>query len=191
VCKEPCGNRLIYNRKRRNSVKKADKEQLVAGLTTQVKECDALFLAHYKGLTFPQLTEIRTVVKSQGSDFKVVKNTLLKIALNNNGIDSMDSYLVEPTSCAIVKGDVAAVAKIMKKYTKSLDKFEIKAGLLDGNVLTASDVNVLAELPSREVLLGKMLGSMNAPVANFVSLLANIPRSLLYALNAVKDKKDN
>jgi large subunit ribosomal protein L10 len=172
-------------------VKKADKEQLVAELTAQVKECDALFLTNYKGLTFPQLTEVRKVVKSQGSDFKVVKNTLLKIALNNNGIDSMDSYLVEPTSCAIVKGDVAAVAKSMKKYAKQFDKFEIKAGYLEGNVLTANDVNILADLPSRDELLAKLLGSINAPVVNFVSLLANIPRSLLNVLNAVKDKKEN
>lgn len=172
-------------------MKKADKEQLVAELTAQVKECDALFLTNYKGLTFPQLTEVRKVVKSQGSDFKVVKNTLLKIALNNNGIDSMDSYLVEPTSCAIVKGDVAAVAKSMKKYAKQFDKFEIKAGYLEGNVLTANDVNILADLPSRDELLAKLLGSINAPVVNFVSLLANIPRSLLNVLNAVKDKKEN
>ncbi|PLX70217.1 MAG: 50S ribosomal protein L10 [Denitrovibrio sp.] len=172
-------------------MKKADKEQLVAELTAQVKECDALFLTNYKGLTFPQITEVRKAVKESGSDFKVVKNTLLKIALNNNEIDSMDSYLVEPTSVAIVKGDVAAAAKAMKKYAKEFDKFEIKAGYLDGNALTANDVNVLADLPSREELLGKMLGSINAPVVNFVSLLANIPRSLVNVLSAVKDKKDN
>ena len=142
-------------------------------------------------MTFPQLTAVRKAVKAQGSDFKVVKNTLLKIALNNNGVDSMDSYLVEPTACAIVKGDVAAVAKQFKKFAKELDKFVIKAGYFDGAALTANDVNILADLPSREELLGKMLGSMNAPVTNFVSLLANIPRSLLNVLNAVKDKKDN
>lgn len=172
-------------------MKKADKEQLVAELTAQVKESDALFLTNFKGLTFPQITAVRKEIKSSGSDFKVVKNTLLKIALNNNGIDSMDSYLIEPTSCAIVKGDVAAAAKTIKKFAKEFEKFEIKAGYLDGSVLTANDVNVLADLPSRDELLAKMLGSMNAPVTNFVSLLANIPRGLLNVLTAVKDKKEN
>jgi large subunit ribosomal protein L10 len=172
-------------------VKKADKQQLVADLTAQIKESDALFLTNYKGLTYVQQTAIRTKIKESGSDFKVVKNTLLKIALNNNEISSMDSYLVEPTACAIVTGDVAAVAKVIKKYAKDFDKFQIKAGFLDGNALTANDVNVLADLPSRDELLAKMLGSMNAPVSNFVSLLANIPRSLLNVLTAVKDKKDN
>lgn len=172
-------------------MKKADKEQLVAGLTEQIKESDALFLTNFKGLTFPEITAVRAAVKSQGSDFKVVKNTLLKIALNNNEITSLDDYLKQPTSCAIVKGDVAAVAKEIKKYAKEFDKFEIKAGYLDGNTLTADDVNTLADLPSRDELLAKMLGSINAPVTNFVSLMANIPRSLLNVLTAVKDNKEN
>ncbi len=94
----------------------------MAELSAQVKEADALFLTNFKGLTFPQITKVRTAVKEQGSDFRVVKNTLLKIALNNNGIDSMDSYLVEPTSCAIVSGDVAAVAKEIKKVRKRIRK---------------------------------------------------------------------
>lgn len=172
-------------------MKKADKQQLVVNLTEQIKESDALFLTNFKGLTFPEITEVRTSVKAQGSDFKVVKNTLLKIALNNNEITDLDEYLKEPTSCAIVKGDVAAVAKEIKKYSKEFDKFEIKAGYLDGNTLTADDVNVLADLPSRDELLAKMLGSINAPVTNFVSLMANIPRSLLNVLTAVKDNKEN
>jgi len=182
---------LIYTTGNGGTVKKSDKEQLVADLTAQIKESDALFLTNYKGLTFPQLTAVRSEIKSNGSDFKVVKNTLLKIALNNNDISVMDEYLVEPTSCAIVKGDVAAAAKTIKKYAKEFDKFEIKAGYLDGNALTANDVNILADLPSREELLAKMLGSINAPVVNFVSLLANIPRSLVNVLTAVKDKKEN
>ncbi|MGE4266528.1 MAG: 50S ribosomal protein L10 [Deferribacterales bacterium] len=172
-------------------MKRADKEQLVNALAEQVKSADALFLANYKGLTFPQITAIRAAIKSQGSDFKVVKNTLLKIALHDNDITALDEYLKEPTTCAIVKGDVAAVAKEFKKFAKSYDKFNIKAGYLEGSRLTADDVNRLADLPSREELLAKMLGSMNAPVVNFVSLLANIPRSLLNVLNAVKDKKQN
>ena len=172
-------------------MKKTDKEQLVADLSAQLKDADAVFLTNYKGLTFPQITAVRSAVKSQGSDFKVVKNTLLKIALNNNGIDSMDSYLVEPTSCAIVSGDVAAVAKEIKKYAKEFDKFEIKAGYLDGNVLTANDVNVLADLPSRDELLAQLLRTMNGPATNFATLLSNIPKGLVNVLSALKDKKEN
>lgn len=172
-------------------MKRTDKQDLVLALTEEVKNADALFLANYKGLTFPQITAIRKAIKDSGSDFKVVKNTLLKIALHNNNVTALDEYLKEPTAAAIVTGDVAAAAKEFKKFAKQFDKFNIKCGYLDGSCLTANDVNTLADLPSREELLAKMLGSMNAPVVNFVSLLANIPRSLLNVLNAVKDKKQN
>lgn len=170
---------------------KTDKKELVSALSEEIKSADALFLANYKGLTFPQITAVRAAIKAQGSDFKVVKNTLLKIALHNNEIEALDEFLKEPTTIAIIKGDVAAAAKEFKKFAKNYDKFVIKAGYLEGSALTAKDVNILADLPSREELLSKMLGSINAPVVNFVSLLANIPRSLLNVLNAVKDKKQN
>ncbi|MCD8493127.1 MAG: 50S ribosomal protein L10 [Geovibrio sp.] len=168
-----------------------EKKQYVQQLTEEIKTSDALFLANYKGLTFPQLTAIRTAVKEKGSDFKVVKNTLVKIALHNNGIESLDETLKLCTACTIVNGDVAAVAKDMKKFAKDYDKFEIKGGYLDGNLLSGEDVNRLADLPSREVLLGRVLATMNAPASNFVSLLSNVPRSFLNVLNAIKDQKQS
>jgi large subunit ribosomal protein L10 len=172
-------------------VTREEKKQYVLELTEQIKASDALFLANYKGLTFPQLTAIRTAVKEKGSDFKVVKNTLVKIALHNNEIDTLDEVLKLPTACTIVSGDAAAVAKDMKKFAKDFGKFEIKGGFLDGKMLSAEDVIRLADLPSREELLSKALATMNAPVTNFVSLLGNIPRSLLNVLNAIKDQKES
>ncbi|WP_026836311.1 50S ribosomal protein L10 [Limisalsivibrio acetivorans] len=167
-----------------------EKEAYVSGLTEEIKESDALFLANYKGLTFPQLTAIRSAVKEKGSDFKVVKNTLVKIALHNNEISELDEFLKQPTACTIVSGDPAAVAKDMKNFAKDFEKLEIKAGFLDGYMLSAGDVEKLADLPSRDELLAKALASMNAPVSNFVSLLGNIPRSLLNVLTAIKDQKE-
>lgn len=168
-----------------------EKKQYVIELTEQIKTSDALFLANYKGLTFPQLTSVRTAVKGKDSDFKVVKNTLVKIALHNNGIECLDEVLKLCTACAIVKGDAASIAKDLKKYAKDYDKFEIKGGYLNGKPLTAEDVNKLAELPSREVLLGRVLATMNAPASNFVSLLSNVPRGFLNVLNAIKDQKQS
>lgn len=168
-----------------------EKKQYVSELTEQIKTSNALFLANYKGLTFPQLTAVRTAVKGKGSDFKVVKNTLVKIALHNNGIESLDEDLKLCTACTIVNGDAAAVAKDMKKFAKDFDKFEIKGGYLDGKPLSAEDVNRLADLPSREVLLSRVLATMNAPASSFVSLLSNVPRSFLNVLNAIKDQKQS
>jgi large subunit ribosomal protein L10 len=150
----------------------------------------ALFLASYKGMTYEELSNVRNSIKSNGDDFRVVKNRLLKIALRNNNIEGLDEYLTEPTACAIVFGDPASVAKDLKKFSKDFKKFDIKGGLLENSPLTKEDVIAFADLPSREELLSKMLGSLTAPARNFVSLLANIPRSLLNVLNAIKENKE-
>lgn len=172
-------------------MKKSDKEKLIQELTEKTSEMSALFLVSYKGMTYTELSNVRNSIKSSGHDFRVVKNRLLKLALKNNNIEGLDEYLVEPTACAIVFGDPASVAKEFKKFAKDYKNFDIKAGYFEGTALSKEDVIALADLPSREELLAKMLGSMSAPARNFVSLLANIPRSLLNVLNAIKDKKEN
>lgn len=172
-------------------MKKSDKELLVQELTEKISKMSALFLASYKGMTYEELSNVRNSIKSDGDDFRVVKNRLLKIALQNNSIEGLDEYLVEPTACAIVFGDPASVAKKFKKFAKDFKQFDIKAGFFENTPLAKEDVIALADLPSREELLAKMLGSLTAPARNFVSLLANIPRSLLNVLNAIKEKKEN
>lgn len=171
-------------------MKKSDKELLVEGLKAKIAKANAIFLADYKGCTFPELTAIRSAIKSTGNDFRVVKNRLLKIALNGNNITALDNDLKEQTTCTIVFGEPTEAAKLLKKFSKDFKKFEIRCGYFEGQRLSKDDVIALADLPSREELLGRMLGSLNAPVRNFVSLLANVPRSLLNVLNAIKDKKN-
>lgn len=172
-------------------MKRSDKHLLVDGLKAKIGKSTAIFLADYKGCTFPELTAIRSAIKSTGNDFRVVKNRLLKIALNENGISALDGDLKEQTACTIVFGEPTEVAKLLKKFVKDYKKFEIRSGYFEGSRLSKEDVIALADLPSREELLARMLGSMNAPVKNFVSLLANIPRGFLNVLNALKDKKNN
>ncbi|MCX8084904.1 MAG: 50S ribosomal protein L10 [Calditerrivibrio sp.] len=172
-------------------MKKNDKKLLVESLKAKIEKANAIFLADYKGCTFPELTAIRSAIKSTGNDFRVVKNRLLKKALNGNNITALDGDLKDQTTCTIVYGEPTVVAKMLKKFSKDFKKFEIRCGYFEGQRLTKEDVIALADLPSREELLARMLGSMGAPVRNFVSLLANVPRSLLNVLNAIKDKKNN
>jgi large subunit ribosomal protein L10 len=171
-------------------LKKSDKQLLVDSLKAKIEKANAIFLADYKGCTFPELTAIRSAVKSTGNDFRVVKNRLLKIALNANNVTALDNDLKEQTTCTIVFGEPTEVAKLLKKYQKDFKNFEIRCGYFEGQRLSKENVIALADLPSREELMARMLGSINAPVRNFVSLLANIPRSLLNVLNAIKDKKN-
>jgi large subunit ribosomal protein L10 len=163
----------------------------VDSLKAKIEKSTAIFLADYKGCTFPELTAIRSTIKSKGNDFRVVKNRLLKIALNQCGITAIDGDLKEPTAATLVFGEPTETAKLLKKFAKDYKNFEIRSGYFEGTRLSKEDVIAFADLPSREELLARMLGSMNAPVKNFVSLLANIPRSLLNVLNAIKDKKNN
>lgn len=174
-----------------DDLKKSEKGNLVQELTEKTSRMSAIFLASYKGMTYTDLSSVRNSIKSGGNDFRVVKNRLLKLALRNNGIEGLDEYLVEPTACAIVFGEPTAVAKEFKKFAKDYKFFDVKAGYFEGSVLSKDDVIAFADIPSREELLARMLGSISAPTRNFVSLLANIPRSLLNVLSALKDKKEN
>lgn len=168
---------------------KEHKIDYVKGVVDELKASKGIIVTGYKGLTFPQMDAIRRSIKGSGNDFRVIKNTLLKKALNSCDIDSMDDFLVESTALVIVNTDFAQAAKDIKKYAKDFEKFSIKAGYMDGVVFNEKDVVRIADLPSREELLAKMLGSMNAPVQNFVSVLANIPRAFLNVLNAIKETK--
>jgi large subunit ribosomal protein L10 len=160
------------------------------GVAAELKDAKGIIVTGYKGLNFTQMDNIRRSIKGGGNDFRVIKNTILKKALKSCDIDKLDEFLVEPTAMVIVHDDFAKAAKEIKKYSKDYPLFAVKAGYMDGNAISASDVTRIADLPSREELLAKMLGSMNAPVQNFVSVLANVPRAFLNVLNAIKDQKD-
>lgn len=174
-------------------MKKEHKIELVAKLADEVKSSCGIIAANYKGLTFVQMDTMRRAFKEAGNDYRVIKNTLLKKALNANNIKEMDQILTEPTVCVLVKDDFGGAAKLAKKFVNNpaISKFfSIKGGYFDGVILDQAGVQRIADLPSREELLAKALGSMNAPITNFVSVLANIPRSLLNVLTALKDKKE-
>lgn len=170
-------------------MRKEQKIELASGVAKSIKTAEGLILTSYKGLKFTQLDEIRRSIKADGNDFRVIKNTLLKKALISCDIKELDNYLAESTAVVIVQKDFAAAAKSVKKYAKDFDNFGVKAGLLDSKLLNESEIGRIADLPSREQLLAQVLATMNAPVQNFVSLLANIPRSMLNVLTAIKDQK--
>lgn len=170
-------------------MKKEQKIELAKGVAEEIKKAEGVILTSYKGLTFKQIDTIRRSIKTDGNDFRVIKNTLLKKALHSCDINSMDDYLVESTALIVIRTDFAAAAKDVKKYSKDFAHFAVKAGIMDSKPLSEKDVIRIADLPPREQLLSQMLATMNAPVQNFVSVLANIPRSFLNVLNAIRDAK--
>ncbi|MDT8440364.1 MAG: 50S ribosomal protein L10 [Desulfuromonadales bacterium] len=166
------------------------KEALVAEFAEKLKQTKAAFLADYRGLSVGQATALRRKLHDVGIEYRVVKNTLLRLAAKETHAACLDEHLTGPTAIALVKDDPVVPAKALVDFAKANNAFEIKVGVLDGKLLSAADIMALSDLPSREVLLAKMLGSMNAPAGNFVGVLAAIPRSLVQVLSAIKDQKD-
>lgn len=139
----------------------ANKEASVAELTESFRSSTAVLLTEYRGLTVAQLKELRKSISADAT-YAVVKNTLTKIAANKAGIDAFDDSLVGPSAIAFVHGDPVAVAKELRAFAKANPALVVKNGFFDGNPLSTDDVNKLADLESREVLLAKLAGAFKA-----------------------------
>ncbi len=168
---------------------RTEKEQIVQELSQRLQEASAAFLADYRGINVDQATQLRRELTAAGVEYRVVKNNLLKLAAQGTPAESLQDYCAGPTAIAFAGADPVAPAKILTKFAKDVEKFELKAAVLSGKSITVAEIGALANMPSREELIAKALGSMNAPVTNFVGTLAAIPRSLVQVLNAIAQSK--
>lgn len=174
---------------------KEQKQAVVDSLQEQLASAKGAVLTGYTGLTVAQDTELRRELREAGVSYHVVKNTMLHRAADAVGLEGLDAFLSGTTALAVSKEDAIAPAKVICGFIKK-NKLEdsgvlvMKAGLLDGKVIGLDEVKALAALPSREELLAKMLGSMNAPISNTVNVLQGVIRKTVYALNAVREKKE-
>lgn len=166
------------------------KAQIVAEIKEKLSNCSSAILVDYRGLTVEEVTQLRSDFRKNDVDYKVYKNTLTEIAAKELNLDELSPYLKGPTAIAFGVKDPVAPAKILTESMKKLKKMEFKAGIVEGKIIDVNAVKALADLPSREELIAKMLGSMNAPVSGLVNVLGGTIRSLLYALNAVKEAKE-
>lgn len=166
-----------------------EKKKVVLELTQKIKDAKSLVLADYRGLTVEQDTELRNALRKAGVDYKVVKNTLTNFAMKENGLGDIENYLNGPTAMAISTTDPVAPAKVLSEFAKKYDKLELKAGVVEGKVIDLEGVKALAELPPREVLIARVLGSFNAPISGLVNVLNGNIRGLVVALNAIAEKR--
>ena len=147
------------------------KAQIVAEIKKKLAESSSAILVDYRGLTVEEVTELRREFRNNGVDYKVYKNTLTELAAKDLGLDELIPYLKGPTAIAFGIKDPVAPAKILTEHMKKLKKMEFKVGVVDGKVIDVDGVKALADLPSREELIAKMLGSMNAPISGLVHVL--------------------
>ena len=171
----------------------AAKQAIVAELKEKLTGAKGAVLVNYRGLTITQNTKLRRQLREAGVDYRVVKNTMTRIAAQEAGLEGLDVYLEGPTAMAISTTDPVAPAKIITDFVKEhkLQVLEVKAGLVEGNVIDENGVKALASLPSREVLIAKMLGSMQSPITGLVNVLQGSIRNLVYALDAVRQQKES
>ncbi len=148
-----------------------DKAAAVAELADELRGSNAVVLTEYRGLTVKQLTELRRSLGGHAS-YAVVKNTLTKIAAKEAGVEGLDDYLVGPSAIAFVKGDPVEAAKGLRDFAKANPALVIKGGVLDGKALSADEINKLADLESREVLLAKLAGAMKGNLSKAAALFA-------------------
>lgn len=149
---------------------RADKQAAVAEIAEAFSESAGAVLTEYRGLTVKELQDLRRSLGAN-ANYAVVKNTLAKLAANEAGIAGFDDLLTGPTAIAFIKGDVVEAAKGLRDFAKANPTLVIKGGVLDGNLLDASEIAKLADLESREVLLGKLAGAMLASLSQAVYLL--------------------
>lgn len=156
----------------------SQKQQIVADLTETLKSSVAGVLVDYKGISVEMDTKLRKELREAGVEYSVVKNTLLKFAAKEVGFDSLNAVLDGTTALAVSKDDRIVSAKILTKYFDMMKgaSLIVKAGFMDGEVLDAATVNAIAKIPPKEVLIGQMLSSLNAPIANLAVVLDQIAK---------------
>lgn len=165
-----------------------EKKAVVAEVSEQVSKAQSIILAEYRGLEVGNMTQLRVQARKSGVYLRVLKNTLVRRAVDGTPFSGLASQMVGPLVFGI-SADPVAAAKVLNDFAKSNDKFVIKAGAMPNSVLDANGVKALASMPSRDELLAKLLGTMQAPVAKFVRTLNEVPTSFVRGLAAVRDQK--
>lgn len=165
------------------------KKQEVNELSEKLKSAASGVLVDYKGISVSDDTKLRAELRKAGVFYAVKKNSIIGRAAKEAGLEGLESMLSGSTAIALSESDLTAAAKVLAKFAEDHENFTIKGGFIEGKVASTAEINDLAKLPSKEVLLAKFLGGMNAPISGFVNVLNGNLRGLVVALNAIKEKK--
>jgi large subunit ribosomal protein L10 len=180
----------LWLRKTEEYMKRSEKEQIVSEIVEKLARSKGLFFTDFSGLTVEQATELRREFRKSGVDYRVVKNTLARKALEEvTGYDKMYDALVGPTGIAFAFDDPAAPAKVIKKFRDKYEKLQLKAAVLESTVYAGSQLSLLAALPSRNEMIASILGSLNAPVSGVVGAINAVMRDLVNVIDQIEKKK--
>ena len=165
--------------------KVADVEEIHAAINSS----DAVLLTEYRGMTVASLSKLRRVLRPLGAEYKVYKNTLVRIAADRAGIENLEPLLHGPTAVTFIKGDAVEAAKALREFAKTEPKLIVKGGVLGSSVLDAAQAAALADMPPRVQVLAEIAGLLEAPLSNIASLLEAPVRDIAYAIAALEEKQ--
>src|SRR5271154_4485111 len=163
----------------------------ITEIAAQIDESQAIFAVDYRGISVPQVAELRTKQREADATFKVVKNSLTERAADEVGAATLKDYLSGPTALTFVRGDGATAAKAIADYARTTQLLPFKGGLMEGATLDVEQIRSLSRLPSREVLYGQLVGVVASPVSGLVRSLSALVGGLASALGQVRDKKES
>ena len=150
------------------------KKPIVDEISASIKDAQSVVLVDYRGLTVEQDTQLRKNLREAGVTYKVYKNTFMNFAFKGTDFEGLAPYLEGPSAIAISTEDATAPARVLAEFAKKADKLEIKAGVVEGTVYDANGMKAIASIPSREVLLSRLLGSLQSPIANFARVINQV-----------------
>jgi len=170
-------------------VNRKQKEAVVAEVHDRLARARAVIVTDFTGLKVEQMTDLRRRLKEQGLEYKVVKNTLLRLAARGTEAEELTQGLTGPNGLGFAYEEPVDLAKVLVEFAKDNPQLQIKDGVLEGKPISPEQVQALAKLPGREVLLAQLLGAMNGVARNLVSVLAAVPRGLVTALKQIEEQK--
>jgi large subunit ribosomal protein L10 len=167
-----------------------EKQRIAEDLRDRFSKSAIIVLTHYNGLDVAAMNDLRRKLRAEEIEYQVVKNSILIRASADNDGDLIKDFFKGPSAVALSYDDPIAPAKVLAQFAKDHEKLEIMVGVMNGKVLDATAIKVLAQLPSREVLLGQLLAALNAIPTSFVRTIAEVPRSFVSILAAIRDQKE-
>ena len=167
-----------------------DKKKIVQDLSERFSKAAVVIVTDYKGLDVAAINDLRRRLRKEEIEYQVVKNSLMIRASQETDVALIKETFKGPSAVAMSYSDPVAPAKVLTEFAKDHDVFAIKVGVMDGKILELNEIKALAALPSREILLGTLVSAWNNVPAGFVRTIAEIPRSLLNVLQAIKDQKE-
>ncbi|KXO16197.1 50S ribosomal protein L10 [Peptoniphilus sp. GNH] len=165
------------------------KEDLVSEIKGKIEGAKGIVLVNYRGLSVDEVTELRKKFREVNVEYKVYKNTMMRRAFADLGHEGLEEFLVGPSAIAFSLHDEVSAAKVAAEFAKDHEALELKAGFVDGKVVSKAEVEALAKLPAKEVLVAQLLGMLNTPIQGLVNVLQGNLRGLAVVLQAIADQK--